>query len=281
MPTRTWSDPNSKYKYGFNEQEKENEIAGDGNINTAMFWEYDTRTGRRWNLDPKPQTSLSDYSVFNNNPIVNSDLLGDEFAPGKSRREAKDYHKFLKRREKNISKEIKNIEKYRMKILDKLSKNPTSKKWLEKEAKYFGQEINNKYAEKVNSLAEVKNAISEYAIIKSSPVVITFESDNQPRTLKTSDGNLTVRWSDWAEMAHELKHVFQYLNGQNNFNPNGTAGPLYDVTDEVEAFRREYALMPTHFKWGTRQFNNTTSLNQITVNWVLAVNYGQYVSSPF
>jgi hypothetical protein len=37
------------YRYGFNGQEKSDEIAGEGNHNTAEFWEYDTRTGRRWN----------------------------------------------------------------------------------------------------------------------------------------------------------------------------------------------------------------------------------------
>jgi hypothetical protein len=41
------------YRFGFNTQEKTNEIAGPGNHNTATFWEYDTRLGRRWNQDPK------------------------------------------------------------------------------------------------------------------------------------------------------------------------------------------------------------------------------------
>lgn len=65
------------YRFGFNGQEKVNEIAGIGNHNTAMFWEYDTRLGRRWNLDPKPNVGLSQYSAFANNPILFSDVLGD------------------------------------------------------------------------------------------------------------------------------------------------------------------------------------------------------------
>ncbi|XZF15201.1 hypothetical protein ACTHGU_03620 [Chitinophagaceae bacterium MMS25-I14] len=56
---------------------KTNEIAGMGNHNTAEFWEYDTRLGRRWNLDPKPTVGLSYYSVLANNPIVYADLNGD------------------------------------------------------------------------------------------------------------------------------------------------------------------------------------------------------------
>jgi len=66
-----------KYRFGFNGQEKVNEIAGIGNHNTALFWEYDTRLGRRWNLDPKPSLSVSNYAVFGNNPIVYKDFKGD------------------------------------------------------------------------------------------------------------------------------------------------------------------------------------------------------------
>ena len=66
------------YTYGFNGQEKVDEISGSGNHNTAMFWEYDTRLGRRWNLDPKPQISVSDYACFANNPIWYADPNGDE-----------------------------------------------------------------------------------------------------------------------------------------------------------------------------------------------------------
>ena len=31
------------YRFGFNGQEKDNEVAGFGNITTAEFWEYDCR----------------------------------------------------------------------------------------------------------------------------------------------------------------------------------------------------------------------------------------------
>ncbi len=77
MPGRSYN--SADYRYGFNAQEKTNEIAGVGNHNTAMFWEYDTRLGRRWNVDPKPQINISDYAVNGNNPIENTDVLGDKF----------------------------------------------------------------------------------------------------------------------------------------------------------------------------------------------------------
>jgi hypothetical protein len=65
------------YRYGFNGQEKVDEISGNGNHTTATFWEYDSRLVRRWNQDPKPNPSISNYAAFANNPIWFSDALGD------------------------------------------------------------------------------------------------------------------------------------------------------------------------------------------------------------
>jgi hypothetical protein len=68
---------NDGYRFGYNGQEKVDEIAGAGNHTTALFWEYDTRLGRRWNLDPVPQIAISDYAVNRSNPIYNNDPDGD------------------------------------------------------------------------------------------------------------------------------------------------------------------------------------------------------------
>ena len=71
------SEGSGLYRYGFNGQEKSDEIKGNGNSYTAEFWEYDPRIGRRWNLDPKPIVGLSEYSTFGNNPILYGDPFGD------------------------------------------------------------------------------------------------------------------------------------------------------------------------------------------------------------
>ncbi len=65
------------YRFGFNGQQKENNLKGIGNHNTAMFWEYDTRLGRRWNIDPVDQVSISNYSAFRNSPIWFVDPFGN------------------------------------------------------------------------------------------------------------------------------------------------------------------------------------------------------------
>jgi len=74
MPGRSLQTTNN-YRYSINGQEKSSEIAL--NTTTAEFWQYDSRIGRRWNIDPKPITSISVYAVFNNNPIINIDINGD------------------------------------------------------------------------------------------------------------------------------------------------------------------------------------------------------------
>ncbi len=91
------------YRYGFNGQEKDDEISGNGNHNTATYWAYDTRLGRRWNLDPVPQTWLSDYSVMNCNPIWHFDHLGNKFkfADGTTRQQKKEIREEIKQLRKS------------------------------------------------------------------------------------------------------------------------------------------------------------------------------------
>ena len=49
-PGRSWNAGAEGYRYGFNTQENVPEL-GEGHT-TALYWEYDGRLGRRWNLDP-------------------------------------------------------------------------------------------------------------------------------------------------------------------------------------------------------------------------------------
>ncbi len=74
---RNWS-LGSEYRYGFNGQEQDDEIYGNGNLNTAEFWEYDVRLGRRWNIDPCTQMApgWTPYRAFFNNPILYADPNG-------------------------------------------------------------------------------------------------------------------------------------------------------------------------------------------------------------
>jgi RHS repeat-associated protein len=73
------------YRFTFNGQEKDDEVSGSRNTMTATFWEYDSRLGRRWNVDPKTLPYLSTYSCFSNNPTLYVDPKGDIFKLGKDK----------------------------------------------------------------------------------------------------------------------------------------------------------------------------------------------------
>ncbi len=75
MPTpgRSYQSSNC-YRYGMNGQEKDLEIF-EGAM-TAEYWEYDSRTGRRWNRDPVVKPWESSYACFSNNPIWFADPNG-------------------------------------------------------------------------------------------------------------------------------------------------------------------------------------------------------------
>ncbi len=78
MPGRNFT--SEAYRYGMQGQEKVDEVSGSGNHYTAEFWEYDSRTGRRWNLDPVVKEHESPYATFANNPIWFVDPNGADSA---------------------------------------------------------------------------------------------------------------------------------------------------------------------------------------------------------
>ncbi|MCC5918841.1 MAG: hypothetical protein JJU02_16090, partial [Cryomorphaceae bacterium] len=75
MPGRRYNQ--GDYRYGFNTQEKVDEVKGSGNHYTAEFWEYDPRAVQRWNMDPKAHPGFSPYDIMRGNPILFSDHAGD------------------------------------------------------------------------------------------------------------------------------------------------------------------------------------------------------------
>lgn len=77
MPDKIYQDSSTTTRFGFNGMEREDEIAGLGNSYTAKFWQYDSRTARRWNLDPRPNPSISSYGTFALNPVMFTDVMGD------------------------------------------------------------------------------------------------------------------------------------------------------------------------------------------------------------
>jgi RHS repeat-associated protein len=80
MPGRVFSNQN-RYRYGINGQERSTEL--NENSYTADFWQYDSRVGRRWNIDPVVKDDESPYMVLGNNPIVMVDPNGADWYKNK------------------------------------------------------------------------------------------------------------------------------------------------------------------------------------------------------
>ncbi len=74
MPGRNWISSVGGYRYSHNGHEKENEIFE--GAQSAEYWMYDSRLGRRWEQDPVVKEYESPYATFGNNPIYYSDPLG-------------------------------------------------------------------------------------------------------------------------------------------------------------------------------------------------------------
>lgn len=67
-------------RYGFGGHEQDDEVKGSGNHLSFGDYGYDTRLGRRWNIEPliEKYPSISSYMVFADNPIAVSDPDGRE-----------------------------------------------------------------------------------------------------------------------------------------------------------------------------------------------------------
>jgi hypothetical protein len=103
LPGRTFS-ATTAYRYSINGQEKTPEIAP--NTTTAMYWEYDSRIMRRWNVDPVMKEWESPYLCFAGNPVWFSDPNGDD-ADGGGKKKAKKKTKSGKANDKKTLSESK------------------------------------------------------------------------------------------------------------------------------------------------------------------------------
>ena len=73
-----WSVNTEDFRYGFQGQEHDDEVSGEGNSYTAEFWQYSPRIGKRWNIDPVIKHHESPYACFANNSISFKDPFGSD-----------------------------------------------------------------------------------------------------------------------------------------------------------------------------------------------------------
>lgn len=83
MPGRKYSQANTKYRYGFNGKENDNEVKGEGNQQDYGMRIYDPRIGKFLSVDPltAEYPMLTPYQFASNRPIDGIDQDGLEWKP--------------------------------------------------------------------------------------------------------------------------------------------------------------------------------------------------------
>ncbi|WP_264559123.1 RHS repeat domain-containing protein [Flavobacterium sp. N2270] len=95
VPGRTFSSP--AYRYGFQGQEKDDELKGEGNSLNYTFRMHDPRVGRFFAVDPLEfkYPYLTPYQFSSNTPIMDVELEGLESKAKPNRNELTNGEKFL------------------------------------------------------------------------------------------------------------------------------------------------------------------------------------------
>lgn len=254
----------TKYRYGFNTQERDEDIDEGGNHYTAEFWEYDARTGRRWNVDPVVKEYESGYACLGNSPIWMIDINGADtsFFDNKTRKQfVKVYNQVNSKISKLDNKIEKKIDKWK-------AKNYSDNKLAEK----IGR-LN----EKRSKLISIKNSFD--AVITSS-VMYHYTARPKNGTDYLSGGGTSVnipnnRVDVWfysgnlSTIVHETRHAAGYAWKEWAWHPNeGLNTPIsYDYQDEVEAYEQQsnYAII----------FGGYGKKNSREIKQTILANYGK------
>lgn len=238
------------FRFGYQGSEKDNEINGSGNSYTTQYRILDVRIGRWFSMDPKGMHGESPYSSMGNNPVWHNDILGDIFDK-KSQPKVDEYKVQLAGRETEVNNSISTT-----KDLIKNSTDPSKTK-----------ELQSQLTDLQAQQTQVVNAKTEIAAMEKSPQLFKIGSTTGKESFTTYDKKdkavvfniASGAASKFASLGHEFKHGFQFLEGKLSFNNQNPPGPgqLYDLEDEEEAYKRQYALSPK------------TTLTQINENQVI------------
>ena len=198
------------YRLGFNTQEKSKEISTNGDHTTALYWEYDSRLGRRWNLDPKPQIYLSDYSVNGLNPIRNFDWLGDKYSKKNERK--------AKRIDKKISNKITSLEKEKSKLIEKDQNT---------------DHLNTRIGELKKSQDDIKDMREDQSTFYS------FKRGNEAETKRTKSDEITIFSHSKGSLIHEIRHGGQLARKEYSIDETGKSSSTFGASKEVDAYRAQ------------------------------------------
>ena len=214
------------YRYFFNGQEADNEVLGDGVSLSATFWQYDTRLGRRWNVDPVFKEYESPYACFAGNPVWFADRFGADtiFDDDVARKDFLDTYQ-------EIVDLISGVERKAAAIRALAAQ----RNWTEKK---LNREIGKLYEEKeYNTLLEMKQGFEEImsnpdVLVSYSTDILILSPDEGGKTKHIDDKNVTIyyRPGKLGSLTHETRHAWGVIRKEWSFRGG------YDTFDELWAF---------------------------------------------
>lgn len=209
--------------------------------------EYDSQARRYYapimrttTMDPLAEKyyHISPYAWCGNDPINRFDPDGRDirWESGRERKIYQRYKKNVNSRERRASKEVAKINK-------KLQRNPKNRAVLLERLAVAERKLGT-YQQIQCELAAMEGPGNVF-VIRTEKIKGGYTTQNP----ETKEVYLTISDDeDQAIMnvAHELCHGYQYLDGRIDFSEDGEGGgELYDFTDEIEAYKRQNLFDPS------------------------------------
>jgi RHS repeat-associated protein len=207
MPGRTYRATTS-YRYGFNGQETDRDV--NENFTTALYWEYDSRLGRRWNVDPKPSTSISPYATLFNNPICTQDPLGDTAVIKiNGHRQIKYVGNQWIDAKTRVVVNPEDFSKKTAMLMEDYSKLNTIKDFSE-----VTDKINSASQEVLLTTGGKASHVNLKRFFKGKGIQVQLSMRDKPISEQENSNWKALRLPSYIVMGHELGHVFDLLNGK-------------------------------------------------------------------
>ncbi|HRD37398.1 MAG TPA: hypothetical protein PLC65_02095 [Bacteroidia bacterium] len=270
-PGRSFS--SGSYRYGYQGSEKEEEFNGTDNTYYTHERFNDARLGKWLSLDSKSKAWESPYVSMGNNPIWFNDVFGAEFDEKSQKR----VDQFKENTQAKINTNQIEINKLNVQITELQGGGKDATSLLQKVNTL--QRQNDQFESAINEVAVLEAATQLYSINETAQ---SGGLDVGGTSFDKNSGTIVfnVLANNDANLAHELKHGYQYEMGKTSFDfATGGTGVFYDVQDEVEAYQRQWAWGGLPKVFGGN-FDNINAGNVMKINGPGGLQYGSIFNTP-
>jgi RHS repeat-associated protein len=240
MPTRHES--SAAYRYGYQGSEKDDEVKGSGNQYTTFYRGLDVRLEKWLSVDPKSSLTPweSPYVSMGNNPIWRNDILGDKWKTKADEKKASSLNKSLGSRIKRLRKRADRLQARADRKRAKGKEDKANKLMAKADDARAGVTELSQAQKELTKLGDVK--------IKREFTFKRRSEGNISHTTMDKNGTVVIEYSSDANAIHELTHAYQHLTGQVELVPGTDFARYYDITDEQQAYRRQFFFSPYSVK---------------------------------